>query len=244
MKPVKIIKILIDIAMTVLFLLLMGYHLLENETHEWIGVSLFVLFIAHNALNFKWYKALFKGRYNVVRIIRCLVNFALFVFMLLAMISGIMLSREVFGFLGITAGMTGRRLHLIATAWVYLLMSMHLGFHWGTVVGATRKMMGKALKRTLSPTIAGKVICGAIAAGISCYGIYAFIERGIADRLFLLIEYAFFDFYEPPVFFYMDYIAILVLFATIAYYLMQLIRLISNLKRKKAQKNKSQEVEQ
>ena len=63
------VKIAVDVAMAVLFLLLMGYHLFENFQHEWIGASVFVLFIAHNVLNWRWYKNLFKGRYNTARIL-------------------------------------------------------------------------------------------------------------------------------------------------------------------------------
>ena len=56
----KIIKIAVDVAMFVLFLLLMEYHLLPEATHEWLGIAVFILFIAHNALNYKWYAVLFK----------------------------------------------------------------------------------------------------------------------------------------------------------------------------------------
>lgn len=236
MKAIKIIRIIVDITMTVLFMLLMGYHLFENKVHEWLGVTLFILFISHNALNYKWYKTLFKGRYAAVRIIRNVINFVLIVFMVLAMISGIMLSREVFGFLNITAGMTGRRLHMISTAWLYLFMAMHLGLHWGTVVGATRKLVGKAVKKTLTPTLIGQIIYGVIVAGLSGYGIYACIQRQLFDRMFLLMEYAFFDFTEPPVFFFMDYLAILIAFAAVAFYLSKLCRFIYSQRRKKVQK--------
>lgn len=51
----RIIKIAVDVAMFVLFLLLMEYHLLPDVAHEWLGISVFILFIAHNALNYKWY---------------------------------------------------------------------------------------------------------------------------------------------------------------------------------------------
>ena len=78
----QIIKIIVDASMIVLFLLLMEEHLIPDGTHEWLGISLFVLFIAHNVLNYKWYKALFKGRYNAVRIVQTVVNALLMIVMI------------------------------------------------------------------------------------------------------------------------------------------------------------------
>ena len=75
----KIIKITVDAAMFVLFLLLMEYHLLPSVAHEWLGISVFVLFIAHNALNYKWYAVLFKGKYTAIRIVQTVVDFLLLV---------------------------------------------------------------------------------------------------------------------------------------------------------------------
>lgn len=54
MKPIRIVKICIDILMYVLFLLLMGQHLASGTLHEWLGVGLFVCFLAHNILNYRW----------------------------------------------------------------------------------------------------------------------------------------------------------------------------------------------
>ena len=243
MKPKTIIKIIVDVIMTVLFIVCMGYHLTENKTHEWLGTVLFVLFILHHILNFGWYKSLFKGKYTAVRVIHTIINILVTVDILLIMASGIMLSRNIFAFLNISAGMLGRRLHMISTAWGYILMAMHLGLHWGMAVAMSRKAICRILKRPPKPTLAGQIIGGVISLGISVYGIVAFIERQLPERMFLLIEYAFFDFYEKPVLFYGDYMAILVLFAAIAYYGIKLTRFISN-KTKKTVKveNNSKEV--
>ena len=86
----KIIKITVDAAMFVLFLLLMEYHLLPSVAHEWLGISVFVLFIAHNALNYKWYAVLFKGKYTAIRIVQTVVNFLLWVAMICCIISSIL----------------------------------------------------------------------------------------------------------------------------------------------------------
>lgn len=91
----RIIKIAVDVAMFVLFLLLMEYHLLPDVAHEWLGISVFVLFIAHNALNYKWYTVLFKGKYSAMRTIQTVLNLLLMITMLLCVISALFVSREV-----------------------------------------------------------------------------------------------------------------------------------------------------
>ena len=53
--------------MTVLLLLLMTYERIGGAVHEWLGISIFVLFVLHHILNIKWTRALFKGRYSAFK---------------------------------------------------------------------------------------------------------------------------------------------------------------------------------
>lgn len=217
MRSKQICKYSVDVVMTVLFLAQMAYHITGNGLHEWLGVLLFALFLLHHALNIKWYASLFKGRYSGLRILMVTVNFLLLAAMIGTMISGIMLSREVFDFLNLRAGMLGRRLHMISTAWGYLLMAVHLGLHFGMILAAFR--------RKIHPQ--NRIVCavGRIAPFlIAAYGVYAFFVRQLADRMFLLMEYAFFDYEEPAIFFFGDYLCILFLFALLAYYLTKLLK--------------------
>ena len=54
MKPKFAFKISVDFAMTVLLLLLMARQLTGDSAHEWLGAGMFLLWIAHHALNFRW----------------------------------------------------------------------------------------------------------------------------------------------------------------------------------------------
>ena len=80
------IKRTADVCMTVLLLFLMAYQVTGEAAHEWIGMSMTVLVVIHQLLNRKWYAAIFKGKYNVYRIITTVINFLLlFVFFLTAL---------------------------------------------------------------------------------------------------------------------------------------------------------------
>ncbi len=67
MKPKAIFKIIVDAAMTLGLLFQMGYQFWGDAAHEWVGAGMFVLFLAHHILNWRWYKTLFHGRYTPVR---------------------------------------------------------------------------------------------------------------------------------------------------------------------------------
>lgn len=208
----KKIRILVDILMTVLFLAAMGYHITDNWLHEWIGASLIFLFFVHNILNIGWYRAIPKGKYTAIRRIQTVLNLLLLLSMAGAMVSGMMLSRNVFAFLNLKAGSFGRRLHMISTAWAFPLMAAHLGMHWGMVTASVRKKLPEQWER------AWKLGTRGITGLLAVYGIYAAISRRIWNEMFLLVEFTFFDYEEPAALFFADYAAILVLFATIAYY--------------------------
>ena len=52
---------------------------------------------------------------------------------------------------------------------------------------------------------------------IAAYGSYAFIKRGIGDYIFM--KTIFFDLSEPRVWFFLDYLTVMVLFAEVGYWL-------------------------
>ena len=64
----------IDILMTLLLMVVMAYHYTGQMWHEITGTAMFVLFIVHNALNYRWYRSLVKGRYNASRILVLVAN--------------------------------------------------------------------------------------------------------------------------------------------------------------------------
>ena len=104
MKPKAIVRIGIDIGMTVLLLSLMAYELIGSSLHEWIGLAMFVLFVCHHLLNRGWYKNLFRGSYTPMRLLQTILAGLVLLTMLGAMVSSVLISREVFAFLPSAAG--------------------------------------------------------------------------------------------------------------------------------------------
>ncbi len=214
MKPKAVIKLAVDVFMTLALLFLMGYQFWGEAPHEWVGAGMFLLFVSHHLLNGRWHKTLFKGKYSALRTVTLCVDLLLLLAMLAQMYSGIVMSRYVFAFLPGTGGMSlARRLHILGAYWGFLLMSVHLGLHWNMILGMLRKAL-KIKSKTKSPSMI------AFAAGltISGYGIWVFISRGFPTCLFLKSEFVFLDYSEPKIFFYMDYLALMGLCIFIAHY--------------------------
>lgn len=163
MKPKAIVRIGIDIGMTVLLLLLMAYELIGSGLHEWIGLAMFVLFVCHHLLNRGWYKNLFRGSYTPMRLLQTILAGLVLLTMLGAMVSSVLISREVFAFLPISGGRSlGRTLHLLCAYWGFVLLSLHLGIHW-------RSMMAMA-GRLCKPSPTRRRVLQAAGALAALYG--------------------------------------------------------------------------
>ena len=144
MKAKMKIKMGIDFLMTVLLFLLMSYQITGQKLHEWFGTGMLVLFLLHNILNIRWYGSLFKGKYTLLRAMQTLINISVLISMLCLGFSGIVLSRHIFAGLPIQGPMaTARTMHLAASYWGFVLMSIHLGFHWSMVLGLFRRLCNR-----------------------------------------------------------------------------------------------------
>ena len=159
-----------------------------------------------------WWRNLFKGRYNAYRIFNTVVNIALSVIMLCLPLSGIVMSKHLFTFLP-TAGLAAdaRTVHLCFAYWGYILLCVHLGGH----MEAMLKKKPNWLKYP--------------ATVVSLIPLY----------LFLRSQFVFFDYTEPLIFFFADYLAVMVLFAAVGLYIS---RILKRNRQKKANQSREEDV--
>ena len=225
------LRMSIDITMTVLSIILMGGNFLfpAEIVHEILGVALFVLWAVHIALNRRWYGGIFKGKYNSYRIMQTVINCCILICTIFLMISGIILSNQLFTFLGIEKGLGFARIaHLLASHWYYLFMSLHIGLHVGVIANKMRHpapinchpelVSGSStneMPKQLRHDKLRKTIPRIILALLCAYGLYAFITRGVWKYLILRQQFFFFDLERGYILFALDYISIIILFSTI-----------------------------
>ncbi|MCM1180964.1 MAG: DUF4405 domain-containing protein [Clostridium sp.] len=211
------IKIVIDLCMTVLLLLLMAFQITGQQLHEWFGAGMLVLFLVHNILNYRWYKSLLQGKYSLARVLQTAVNFAVLISMLCLAYSGIVMSNYVFGFVSVKGAMAlARQMHMAASYWGFVLMSVHLGFHWSMVVGMVKKITANR-KIPKGVLWVSKIIAFAIAG----YGAFCFYKADIVSYLFLTNQFAFFDFEQSAVSVFSEYLAMMGLWVFAGYYVMR-----------------------
>lgn len=231
MKPKMILKMSIDLVMTILLLFQMAYMLVGNTAHEWIGSIMFVLFILHHVLNIRWYRNLFKGRYSGFRVLQTVVNFSVLFCMLGLMVSGIIMSRTVFSFLPIDGGMGfARMLHMVTAYWGFLLMSVHLGLHWGMILGMVRK-----IRKQKEPSKPQTWALRILALLISGFGVYAFLKHNLLSYMLLKNQFVFFDMQQTLISFLAEYLAMMGLWACLSYYLSRGIQRLSAKKKKQGE---------
>ena len=206
--------------MTVLLLTAMAYHVTGALFHEWIGAGMFVLIISHLTLNRSWLRNLHKGKYNAFRVFQIVINLLLFLCVIGLMISGIILSRYVFSFLPISGGFGfARTLHHLCSYWSFVLMSIHIGQHWGMMLAMMRRATQKA-----PPLTERAHPLRVIAILIAVYGVYAFVARQVPGYMFLRIQFSFFDYEQPAILFFLDYLAIMGLFVCLGHSFTRLIQ--------------------
>ena len=193
--------------MVLLLPLLMAYSLIGEAFHEVAGTLMLALFILHHWLNRRWWKSLFRGKYSMHRFFRKALNQLLLIFMICQPLCGILMSKHLYTFLpadGVYS--VARAIHLPLANWGFVLMSFHAGTHLDTMLPKEKK-----------------AIILDILAAISIYGIYAFFKRQIPAYMILRLPFAFFDYSEARIFFFADYLSVMVLFATLGFLLFQWI---------------------
>lgn len=210
-------KRIIDFLMMSALLFLMSYSLVSDVAHEWVGIGMFLLFVAHLALNRKWIHSIHRGRYPAYRFFQTALVLLCFLAMVGLMASGVILSKHAFSFLHIRGwSAAARQIHMICSYWGFVLMSLHLGLHWNILLGMVKPFQTKLFR-----------VLGWLTAA---YGGYAFFKRDLPEYLFLRTHFAFFDYEEPVLLFFLDYLAIMALFIFCAHYGSYIIRKHSGVK--------------
>lgn len=219
MKPNIIVKRVVDVALTVVLLLLMAFQVTEQLAHEWLGITMFVLTIVHQILNRRFYASIFKGRYSPLRVFQLTVNILLLLSFLCTALSGMMMSRYATPFLnGILPSSVIRQGHLAMSHWSFVLMGLHLGLHFGIM---NAKMRSKA----------ARIVLGGVMTGVSVYGFYLFFRSDILNYMLFKNPFAFLDYSKAWWLVLIENLAMLLAWAFAAYLISLCLKKLSHQKK-------------
>ena len=220
MKVKRIIMRITDLIMTCNLLFLMSLQVTQQFTHEWTGIAMTVLFIVHHIFNYKYYKTLFKGKYNFLRIFQLLLNILLLVSFIITAVSGMAMSRFATPFMkGLMKASDARKLHLALSYWTFVLTGLHIGLHFGMI---TAKLPKGIFRK----------IAAVIMAAVSVYGFVLFLNANIFDYMFMKMQFAFLDYDKAAWLVILQNFVMLISWAFTAYLLSLSVKLLSTKKQK------------
>lgn len=108
---------------------------------------------------------------------------------------------------------------MAASYWGFVLMSFHLGMHWGMVTGMFRRLLkGRALPdRKLSNLTVWVLRLAAVL--IAGYGLLCFVRKDIVSYMLLKNEFVFFDFEQSVLSVILEYAAMMGFWVFIGYFI-------------------------
>jgi hypothetical protein len=218
MTPKLVARLIIDLAMTILILAALAYRITGDVAHEWIGISVALLFIVHNAMNWRWYKNIFRGKYTFRRSVNTAVNFILFITMSTLIISGMLMSRTILAFLNLPGGMETRQIHTTAAYWGLIIIAVHIGMHGKMIMNSMRKMF-----RIKNANFTRTIILRIVALLITAFGVWASFDRDMFSKLFLGFSFDYWNEERPALLFFAANLSIMATYIFLTYYILKLV---------------------
>ena len=146
---------LIDFSVFIAFLFIMDPRATGIANHEWLSVAFTLVIIIHLLLHWTWIVAVSK-RFLRKLVVQARLNFILniffFIFMTVAIFTGIMISEVALPLFGIhfEKNFTWRFLHNLSADITLIILGLHIALHWKWIVLMTKRYFPKYLSLTNS----------------------------------------------------------------------------------------------
>ncbi|HEV7335074.1 MAG TPA: DUF4405 domain-containing protein [Bosea sp. (in: a-proteobacteria)] len=212
------LRLWLDGLAAVLLVFGLSYWWLGNVAHELAGTLMFVLLIAHNVFNRRWYGNLSRTRREPRSLFNVLVTGGLLLAMLALLVTSILISNALASFLPPWGGFSVRQIHTVAAYWVLVIVAVHLGLRWPMLIGLARVAFGL---RGTSPIRTS--ILRALTGAVAVYGIWSCLVLGLGMKLTMQMSLDWWNFEESVAGFFIHVGAIAGLVISGTYYAMKLI---------------------
>ena len=173
MNSKKVVRIVLDAAMTIMIITEMFIQFTGVFLHEVIGFAFFATVIAHVVLSAKWIKntasTASKGKMTARRTALAVMGILLAVNVVVLGVSSVAISSilESAGFtwmLGSYA--TWKTVHAASSYTLCALVAIHLGMHWAFLASAFRVPYDPSRRRAISTGVHAAAAVGALALGV------------------------------------------------------------------------------
>lgn len=140
------LNLFLDIGIALAFAAVMEQHFTGIRIHELLGLGFGVALVVHILLHWRWVwnvtrhffqKVFHESRFNYV------LNLALFIDMVVIIVTGIGISRTLGLELGIERSLssTFERLHILASNLSLILIGLHVAMHWKWIATHAQKYL-------------------------------------------------------------------------------------------------------
>ncbi|MGH6862303.1 MAG: DUF4405 domain-containing protein [Phyllobacterium sp.] len=212
MSPAFLSRLFFDFVAAGLLLFGLSYWWLGNVAHELAGTAMFLLVIAHNVFNRRWYGVIWKARIEARGLFNIAVTFLLLVAMLALLLTSVLISNALSGIMSVYDGFTVRRIHTLAAYWFLVITSVHLGLRWPMIMGVARKLTGIS-----QPNAIRTLVLRVIAVAIAAHGVWSSFELAIGTKLFMQMTLDWWNFEESVAGFFIHCSAIAGLYIFLTY---------------------------
>jgi uncharacterized membrane protein YiaA len=212
-------RLAFDLIAAGLLLLGLAYWWLGNAAHELAGTGMFLLVIVHNVFNRRWYGRISKERRHGRGLFNVGITLLLLIAMLALLVTSVLISNALSGFMSTYGGFTVRQIHTLAAYWVLVIVSIHLGLRWPMIMGLARNLFGIS-----NASAVRTAALRAAAIAIAIHGVWSSFELGLGTKLAMQVTLDWWNFEESIVGFFTHCIAIMGLYITLTYYAMKWIQ--------------------
>jgi uncharacterized protein DUF4405 len=148
-------KLVLDVLIFIAFLIAMEPRSSGIPIHEWLATSILAVLVVHLLLSWDWIVQTtrrFLGTLNVQTRLNYLLNWSLFIDVMLLMLSGLVISEVVMPTLGIglPRNFAWRGLHEFSANLFIVLLGLHTALHWSWVVDTFKRYVFQPLGRIFS----------------------------------------------------------------------------------------------
>jgi len=144
------LKLILDLAAFIGFLVVLDQRLTGNAIHEWLAVAMAAVVIIHLLLNWKWIAEITRRLFRKIpwrSRVHYILDWLLYIDLVLIMLSGFMISETVLPSLDIHLARSAfwSRLHSWATDLIIFILGLHVALHWGWITNVVRQRIFRPL---------------------------------------------------------------------------------------------------
>lgn len=206
-------RLLLALVAASLLLVSLAYYLTDNVVHEIIGGTMLAVVMAHNLLHRRWYAAIPRTPRHARAWLNLVVTLVLLASMLTLLVTSVLISNTLFAFLSLEANVSARQVHVLAAYLVLIVVAIHLGFRWPTVMSAMRQRL-----RLNTPHVWRTRVLRLFALAIALQGIRSSFELDVGTKLTMQPSMDWWDFEASVAGFFLHAFAVIGLYAAVTHY--------------------------